>query len=135
VAVPARDPGAPAPGATRWSRWCAESNEDLIETFFEKGTLAQEDLVRGLRKAVLQGRLFPCSRVVPAQRRRHPLLGRDRGPAALPTDRGEAAGPIPRARKRRGSPRRTARCRATSSRRSPIRTPAASACSGCTPGR
>ena len=30
----------------------AESNEALMEEFFEKGTLPQEDLVKGLREAV-----------------------------------------------------------------------------------
>jgi elongation factor G len=41
----------------------AESNEDLLEEFFEKGTLPQDDLVRGLRQAVLAGKLHP---VLPA---------------------------------------------------------------------
>jgi elongation factor G len=38
----------------------AESNEELIEEFFEKGTLSQADLVKGLRRAVLAGKLFPA---------------------------------------------------------------------------
>jgi elongation factor G len=71
----------------------AESNEDLIETFFEKGTLAQEDLVRGLRKAVLQGRLFP---VLAASSLRnvgvHPLLDAIVDLLPSPVDRGEVAG-------------------------------------------
>jgi len=37
----------------------AETNEDLMEEFFEKGTLPHDDLVRGLRAAVIAGRLFP----------------------------------------------------------------------------
>src|SRR5437867_1693640 len=37
----------------------AESNEDLMEEFFDKGTLPHDDLVRGLRQAVLAGRFFP----------------------------------------------------------------------------
>jgi elongation factor G len=37
----------------------AESNEALMEEFFEKGTLPQEDLLRGLRQAVGTGRIFP----------------------------------------------------------------------------
>jgi elongation factor G len=41
----------------------AESNEDLIEEFFEKGTLSQKDLVRGLRQAIVSGKLHP---VLPA---------------------------------------------------------------------
>jgi elongation factor G len=41
----------------------AESNEELMEAFFEQGTLPQEDLVKGLRQAVRAGKLFP---VLPA---------------------------------------------------------------------
>ncbi len=41
----------------------AESNEALLEEFFEKGTLPQEDLVKGLREAVTAGKIFP---VIPA---------------------------------------------------------------------
>jgi elongation factor G len=41
----------------------AESNEELMEAFFEQGTLPQEDLLRGLRQAVWAGKLFP---VLPA---------------------------------------------------------------------
>ena len=37
----------------------AESNEALMEEFFEKGTLPQEDLVKGLREAVVAGKIFP----------------------------------------------------------------------------
>ncbi len=37
----------------------AESNEALMEEFFEKGTLPQEDLVKGLREAVAAGKIFP----------------------------------------------------------------------------
>src|SRR6266700_6295725 len=33
----------------------AETNEELMEEFFEKGTLPQEDLLKGLRRAVLSG--------------------------------------------------------------------------------
>src|SRR5688572_6185962 len=35
----------------------AESNEELMEEFFEKGTLPQEDIVRGLRQGVLAGKI------------------------------------------------------------------------------
>lgn len=53
----------------------AESNEELLEEFFEKGTLPQEDLLRGLRQAVLAGKVFP---VLPTSATRnvglHPLL-------------------------------------------------------------
>jgi elongation factor G len=74
----------------------AESNEDLIETFFEKGTLAQEDLVRGLRRAVLQGRLFPVL-ATSSQRNVgiHPLLDAIVDLLPSPADRGEARGTDP----------------------------------------
>jgi elongation factor G len=37
----------------------AESNEELMEEFFDKGTLSQEQLGKGLRAAVAAGRIFP----------------------------------------------------------------------------
>jgi elongation factor G len=37
----------------------AESNEELMEEFFDKGTLSQEQLAKGLRHAVVTGRIFP----------------------------------------------------------------------------
>lgn len=74
----------------------AESNEDLIEEFFEKGTLPQDDLVRGLRAAVLAGKIFP---VLPASSLRnvglHPLLDAIVDLLPSPVDRGEALGTDP----------------------------------------
>jgi elongation factor G len=74
----------------------AENNEDMIEEFFEKGTLSQEDLVRGLRKAVLSGRVFP---VLPASSLRnvgiHPLLDAIVDLLPSPADRGEVEGTDP----------------------------------------
>ena len=74
----------------------AESNEDLMEEFFEKGTLSQEQLAKGLRHAVAAGRVYP---VLPASA----LL--NVGVAALldaivdllpsPADRGEVKGSDP----------------------------------------
>jgi elongation factor G len=52
----------------------AEANEDLMEVFFENGTLTPEELARGLRAAVASGRVFP---VVPVSATRNvglPLL-------------------------------------------------------------
>ena len=37
----------------------AETNESLMEEFFEKGTLPHDDLVKGLRDAVRAGKIFP----------------------------------------------------------------------------
>ncbi len=74
----------------------AESNEELMEEFFEKGTLSQEQLAKGLRHAVASGRVYP---VLPASS----LL--NVGVAALldaivdllpsPADRGEVKGTDP----------------------------------------
>lgn len=37
----------------------AEGNDKLMEEFFEKGTIPAEDLVPGLRQAIIERRLFP----------------------------------------------------------------------------
>jgi elongation factor G len=71
----------------------AESNEELMEEFFEKGTLSQEQLARGLRSAVGAGRIFP---VLPASSLQNIGVGDvldaivDLLPS--PAERGEAAG-------------------------------------------
>jgi elongation factor G len=39
----------------------AESDEALMETFFEQGTLADDDLKRGLRRAISQRQIFPVT--------------------------------------------------------------------------
>jgi elongation factor G len=74
----------------------AESNEDLIEEFFEKGTLPQEDLVKGLRLAVLAGKIFP---VFPASSLRNvgiqPILDAFVDLLPSPAERGAVAGTDP----------------------------------------
>ncbi len=74
----------------------AEGNEALMEEFFEKGTLPQEDLVKGLRQAVVAGRLFP---VLPASSGRNvgiqPLLDAIVDLFPSPAERGEVAGTDP----------------------------------------
>jgi elongation factor G len=74
----------------------AESNEDLMEAFFNEGTLSQENLVRGLRQAVMAGRIFP---VLPASSMRnvgvHPLLDAICDLLPSPADRGEVSGTDP----------------------------------------
>jgi len=71
----------------------AESNEDLMEAFFNEGTLSPENLARGLRQAVMAGRIFP---VLPASSMRnvgiHPLLDAICDLLPSPADRGEATG-------------------------------------------
>ena len=83
--------------ATTWREklveMVAESNEDLMEEFFDKGTLPPEDLVRGLRQAVLAGRIFP---VLAASSGRNiavqPILDAIVDLLPSPVDRGEATG-------------------------------------------
>jgi elongation factor G len=74
----------------------AESNEALMEEFFEKGTLPQEDLVKGLREAVATGKLFP---VIPASAGLnvgvHAVLDAVVDLLPSPTDRPAAAGTRP----------------------------------------
>jgi elongation factor G len=74
----------------------AESNEDLMEVFFDKGTLTAEELARGLRAAVAAGRVFP---VVPASATRnvglHALLDAIVDLVPSPADRGEVGGTDP----------------------------------------
>ncbi len=74
----------------------AESNEELIEAFFEKGTLPQADLLRGLRQAVLAGRIFP---VLPASSLRNvglqPILDAMVDLLPSPAERGDVAGTDP----------------------------------------
>ncbi len=78
----------------------AEGNEELMEEFFEKGTLPQEDLVKGLRQAVVAGRLFP---VLPASSGRNvgiqPLLDAIVDLLPSPAERGEAPGVDPVSKK------------------------------------
>jgi elongation factor G len=71
----------------------AESNEELMEEFFEKGTLSQEQLAKGLRTAVGAGRVFP---VLPASALLnvgvHPVLDALVDLLPSPADRGEVEG-------------------------------------------
>ena len=74
----------------------AESNEDLMEEFFEKGTLPQADIVRGLRLGVLAGKIFP---VLPASSMRNvgmqPILEAIIDLLPSPVDRGAVSGVDP----------------------------------------
>jgi elongation factor G len=74
----------------------AETNESLMEEFFEKGTLPPEDLVKGLRDALRAGRLFP---VFPVSATRNvgiqPLLDDMVELLPSPADRGPARGQDP----------------------------------------
>jgi elongation factor G len=74
----------------------AESDEKLMEEFFEKGTLSQEQLGGGLRRAVAAGRVFP---VLPASSLLntgvHAVLDAIVDLLPSPADRGEAKGTDP----------------------------------------
>ncbi len=74
----------------------AESNEELMEEFFEKGTLSQEQLSSGLRRAVAAGKVFP---VMPASSILnvgiHAVLDAIVDLLPSPADRGEAKGTDP----------------------------------------
>jgi elongation factor G len=74
----------------------AESNEALMEEFFEKGTLPAEDLAKGLRDAVATGKIFP---VIPVSATLnagvHLLLDVIVDVLPAPTDRPAATGTRP----------------------------------------
>jgi elongation factor G len=74
----------------------AESNEELMEEFFEKGTLSREQLARGLRRAVAAEKIFP---VLPASSLLnagvHAVLDTIVDLLPSPADRGEAKGTDP----------------------------------------
>jgi elongation factor G len=84
----------------------AESNEDLMELFFAEGTLSQEDLVRGLRRAVQRGEIVPA---LPVSSIRNigvqPLLDAVVDLLPSPADRGEIRGadPVHKAEATRGA--------------------------------
>ena len=71
----------------------AESNEELMEEFFEKGTLSQEQLAKGLRTAVSAGKVSP---VLPASSLLnvgvHQVLDALVDLVPSPADRGELEG-------------------------------------------
>jgi len=74
----------------------AESNEDLIEAFFENGTLTQDELLRGLRQAVSAGKIFPALPVSSARNVGvHQLLGAIVDLLPSPADRGDVEGNDP----------------------------------------
>jgi elongation factor G len=77
----------------------AESNEQLMEEFFEKGTLPADDLASGLRQAVGAAKIFPA---LPASSLRnvgiHPLLDAIVELLPSPADRGEVTGTDPAAK-------------------------------------
>jgi elongation factor G len=96
VDVPEETKSAAAAAIERLVEMVAETNESLIEEFFEKGTLPHDDLVKGLRAAVLARRLFP---VFPVSALRNvgvqPLLDDVVELLPSPAERGPAVGHDP----------------------------------------
>jgi len=94
---PGELPAAQADAVKAWREklveMVAESNEDLMEEFFEKGTLTQEQLVKGLRTAVGAAKIHP---VLPASALInvgvHELLDAIVDLLPSPADRGDAQG-------------------------------------------
>jgi elongation factor G len=71
----------------------AESNEELMEEFFEKGTLTEEQLAKGLRHAVGAGRIYPVLAASSLMNVGvHAILDAIVDLLPSPADRGEAAG-------------------------------------------
>jgi elongation factor G len=94
--VPAELQDAVKTARERLVEMVAESNEELMEEFFDKGTLSQEQLAKGLRQAVVAGKIYP---VLPASGGAnvavHALLDAIVDLLPSPADRGEAAGTDP----------------------------------------
>ena len=117
----------------------AEGDDELMQEFFDKGTLPVEDLKKGLREAVLAKRIFPVllsSALHNIGERRHPGFPGSRfSRLRHPAERPPATKPqITRARRWNERSRTPSRFRFSSSRRLPIRSPAASRISRSCPG-
>ncbi|HEX9186759.1 MAG TPA: elongation factor G, partial [Vicinamibacteria bacterium] len=97
--IPAAQKEAAAAWREKLVEMVAESNEELMEEFFEKGTLSQEQLAKGLRQAVVARKVFP---VVPASSLLnagvHAVLDAIVDLLPSPADRGEAKGTDPAAK-------------------------------------
>ena len=96
--VPAAQQDAAKAWREKLVEMVAESNEELMEEFFEKGTLSQEQLAKGLRQRRGGGQDLPRA----ARLRRccnvgvHALLDAIVDLLPSPADRGEATGQRPR---------------------------------------
>jgi len=95
-AIPAEVQDAAKSWREKLVEMVAESNEELMEEFFEKGTLSQEQLAKGLRSAVAARRVYP---VLPASSALntgvHAVLDAIVDLLPSPADRGEAKGVDP----------------------------------------
>jgi elongation factor G len=99
AAVPAEVAEALASWREKLVEMVAETDEKLLEEFFEQGTLPGDRLAAGLRRAVWEGKLFP---VLPVSAARNVgvthLLDRLVDLLPSPADRGEARGLDPLSR-------------------------------------
>jgi elongation factor G len=93
VDIPGEMKAAATQAMSKLVEMVAETNEVLMEEFFENGTLGHDDLVKGLRAALMAGRLFP---VFPASALRNvgmqPLLDDIIDLMPAPADRGAVNG-------------------------------------------
>ena len=106
----------------------AEADDELMEKFFEAGTLTQDELVAGLRKAVIGRPHLPARLHVGHPQRRHPAAARRHPPVPAVARRPRVQGGAGEDRRRRRWSRRPTRRRTppSSGRRWPTRSPAAS---------
>jgi elongation factor G len=94
--VPAAQQAAARSWREKLVEMVAESNEELMEEFFEKGTLSQEQLAKGLRQAAMAGKVFPALPVSSLLNVGvHAVLDAIVDLLPSPADRGEAKGTDP----------------------------------------
>ncbi|MBI4161697.1 MAG: GTP-binding protein, partial [Acidobacteria bacterium] len=75
----------------------AESDDALMEKFFDAGELGREDLAAGIRRAVLARKLYPVlAAAATANTGTHQILDALTGYLPSPVDRGEATGRNPK---------------------------------------
>ena len=115
----------------------AEADDALMEKFFESGTLTQDELVEGLKRAVGAGRIFPLRLHLGCREHRACSRSSTRSSATC------RRRPIGRSRRRprhrtmpsRSRPLTVRRPPCSCGRPSPIRSPAGSRCSASSPAR
>ena len=112
----------------------AEADDALMEKFFETGTLTQDELVVGLKRAVAAGRVFPlCARPAPTNIGMQPLLDAILTYAPSPAERPFAATAKASEDVIAVTASTAGRLRCSCGRPSPIRSPDGSRCSASSP--
>ncbi len=75
----------------------AENDEQLMETFFEKGELSKEELISGLKKATINRKIFPVLCAAASKNiGSHPILDAILNMLPSPEDMGEVKGTLPK---------------------------------------